>query len=258
MAVTYPWANSTARTGACVLCDLTTPHPDRDPAALMYHVTFSDGANDFALLCKAHAVECDLITDRLVAAKTRAEVAVIQHLRREVHRLDVCPLPHEPETVSHRETDDYPVTVVTVSIASRDDDGCQYTLTLPDGRTATIGDGKDDYSDLTMIIDRAFGDLDEEPSHRETPCNRCGIPNLSRYVLRVWSHPPMVGPTVRTDVYLCSQHRPPHLPLEVPVTLDGGHGQMVADLYSDVIRPLLRFDGADEAVITNFYLLRVP
>ena len=97
MTADYPWANSTTRTGSCVLCDLTTPHPDRDPGAIMYHVTFSRDPKDHALICKAHAIECDLITDRLVAAKTRAEVAVIQHLRGEEHRHDVCPLPHEEE-----------------------------------------------------------------------------------------------------------------------------------------------------------------
>lgn len=102
MTTDYPWANSTTRTGSCVLCDLTTPHPDRDPEAIMYHITFSADPKDHALICKAHAIECDLITDRLVAAKTRAEVAVIQHLRGEGHRHDVCPM-------SHGETDPEPL-----------------------------------------------------------------------------------------------------------------------------------------------------
>ena len=193
MTATYPYAVRTTRIGTCVLCALVGPHPDTTPEALMYHVAFSVDQSDVALLCKPHAIECDLITDRLVAARNRAEVAVIQHLRREMHRLDVCPLPHEPEVVSHRETE----------------------------------------------------------------CNRCGVPNLSSYVLRVWSHPQEVGPTVRTDVHLCAQHRPDHLPLEVPITLDENHGQMVRDLYVEIVRPLLKFDGADEAVITNIYLARM-
>ena len=102
--VTYPWGNSTTQMGACVLCELVAPHPDRNPGALMYLVTFSRDIDDTALICKAHAIECDLITDRLIAAKTRAEVAVIQHLRGEGHRLDVCPMPHWEQDVSHRET----------------------------------------------------------------------------------------------------------------------------------------------------------
>ena len=39
------------------------------------------------------------------------------------------------------------------------DEGCQYTLVLPDGRTALIGDAQDAYCELAGIIDDAF---DEE------------------------------------------------------------------------------------------------
>jgi len=58
--------------------------------------------------------------------------------------------PTEPPT--------YPKTVVTITNATYEDAGCQYTLTLPDGRTALIGDAQDDYGTLASIIDRAFGD----------------------------------------------------------------------------------------------------
>lgn len=47
----------------------------------------------------------------------------------------------------------YPATVVTVSVASRDDDGCQYTLTYPDGKVVTLGNAEDNYQVLAEIID---------------------------------------------------------------------------------------------------------
>lgn len=104
MTVTYPYATtSIRRDGTCALCVLTGTHPERDEVEPMYSAFLSEALA--TTLCKAHAIECDLITDRLVAARNRAEVAVLQHLREELHRHDVCPLPHEEEA-SHRETPD--------------------------------------------------------------------------------------------------------------------------------------------------------
>jgi hypothetical protein len=52
--------------------------------------------------------------------------------------------------------DRYPLTVVTVTIPSYKDHGAAYTLTLPDGSTASLNDGESDYWLLADIIDRAF------------------------------------------------------------------------------------------------------
>lgn len=52
--------------------------------------------------------------------------------------------------------DEYPLTVVTVTIPSYNDHGSVYVLTLPTGETAEINDGEDDYWALANVIDNAF------------------------------------------------------------------------------------------------------
>lgn len=87
-------------------------------------------------------------------------------------------------------------------------------------------------------------------------CNRCGVPNLSPWVLRVWTATDD-EPVRRTDVYLCSAHVPSDLPVEQSVVMRRTDSAM-AIRYGRVIRPLLKFDGADACVITDFYLARKP
>lgn len=53
------------------------------------------------------------------------------------------------------------IKIVEVWIAPGDE-GCQYTLVLPDGRTALIGDAQDAYSELAGIIDDAFDDDEDQ------------------------------------------------------------------------------------------------
>lgn len=48
---------------------------------------------------------------------------------------------------------DYPKTVVIVTIASREDDGAQYTLVYPNGKRVLLGDAEDNYWTLAGIID---------------------------------------------------------------------------------------------------------
>jgi hypothetical protein len=50
----------------------------------------------------------------------------------------------------------YPLTVVTVMIESREDDGAQYTLVYPDGKRVLLGDAEDNYSELAGIIDDEY------------------------------------------------------------------------------------------------------
>lgn len=62
----------------------------------------------------------------------------------------------ESEAITEGITDmetEYPVTVVTVTVASYADSGAAYTLVYPDGSTRTIGDAEDDYWKLAAIID---------------------------------------------------------------------------------------------------------
>jgi hypothetical protein len=59
-------------------------------------------------------------------------------------------------TGSTRETDTYPQTVVTVTVASYENDGAQYTLVFPDGSTREIGDAQEDYMVLADVVDRAW------------------------------------------------------------------------------------------------------
>lgn len=87
-------------------------------------------------------------------------------------------------------------------------------------------------------------------------CNRCGVPNLSPWVLRVWTATDD-EPVRRTDVYLCSAHVPSDLPVEQSVVMRRTDSAM-AVRYGRVIRPLLKFDGADACVITDFYLASKP
>lgn len=60
---------------------------------------------------------------------------------------------------------EYPVTILTVSIATYEDDGTQYTLTFHDGRTAMLGDGDDDYWTLAGVIDRQAEKVAPPPRH---------------------------------------------------------------------------------------------
>lgn len=50
--------------------------------------------------------------------------------------------------------EEYPVTILTVSVESYDDAGAEYTLTFEDGSTVKVGNGEDDYWTLADIIDR--------------------------------------------------------------------------------------------------------
>lgn len=47
-------------------------------------------------------------------------------------------------------------TLVVLVTNAPGDAGAQYTLTLPDGQTALIGDAQDEYGELAAIIDDAF------------------------------------------------------------------------------------------------------
>ncbi|NUS02023.1 MAG: hypothetical protein HOV97_05605 [Nonomuraea sp.] len=51
---------------------------------------------------------------------------------------------------------EYPRTVMTVTIASYEDAGAQYTLVYPDGRKVLLGDAEDNYRVLADIIDDEY------------------------------------------------------------------------------------------------------
>lgn len=211
--IKFPYA-TTAPTGSgdCALCSLIAPHPEREEDGAMYWAILEP--RNTALICKPHAIECELVTERVLAAQPGAEEAVILHLRGEAHRTAKCPLPHGE--VSHRETaaqvrsgaanweertriastdmspdevlvvehvrnyhdpGQFPLSCVTCRLQRRvdslrshgetpgwvvtvttSDPGVEYTLILPDGRSATLSETMTDYHTLAGVIDRALGD----------------------------------------------------------------------------------------------------
>src|SRR3546814_5045455 len=66
------------------LCPYTTLFRSREEDGAMYWAILEP--RNTALICKPHAIECELVTERVLAAQPGAEEAVILHLRGEAHR----------------------------------------------------------------------------------------------------------------------------------------------------------------------------
>lgn len=70
-------------------------------------------------------------------------------------------------------SDTYPKRVVTIEVATYEDDGCCYTLIYPDGKRVLLGDAEDNYAELAGIIDDEY---DKTPPEERAipPCPGCG------------------------------------------------------------------------------------